>query len=415
MQIKFNKFSSKYFIILNQSIVSLGNFLLSVVLIKFLGLKFFGTFSLIWISILFINSLQLSLIISPLMTSLPKQLKAYKNHYLGGVFIQQIFFLITIFLILTIFLNINILSQKIFFMKYFSFNVFIFIFVSQLSQLLRRFFLVQKKIFRASILDFLNYFIFYFLLFSSLFIIEIELTIDKVFLFFNISLVFGLLVNIFVFFDLRFSKKYFFSSLYENWKISKWITYATIFQWYSSNVWILSVGSLLGPFYVGVIRACQSVINIANLFFQALENYLPSKISEIYMLNKKKNLKNFYNKITKKGIVLTFILSLFIALFSKQILTIIYDDTLTEYYWFLSILSFILPIIYLQFPLNYLFRTLAKTKPIFIAFLFSGLFSLFANNYLILSFNLFGFLLGIFSVQVIILIILYTYIKKISF
>ena len=133
------------------------------------------------------------------------------------------------------------------------------------------------------------------------------------------------------------------------------------------------------------------------------------------MLNKKKNLKNFYNKITKKGIVLTFILSLFIALFSKQILTIIYDDTLTEYYWFLSILSFILPIIYLQFPLNYLFRTLAKTKPIFIAFLFSGLFSLFANNYLILSFNLFGFLLGIFSVQVIILIILYTYIKKISF
>ena len=97
MQIKFNKFSSKYFIILNQSIVSLGNFLLSVVLIKFLGLKFFGTFSLIWISILFINSLQLSLIISPLMTNLPKQLKAYKNHYLGGVFIQQIFFLITIF------------------------------------------------------------------------------------------------------------------------------------------------------------------------------------------------------------------------------------------------------------------------------------------------------------------------------
>ena len=35
------------------------------------------------------------------------------------------------------------------------------------------------------------------------------------------------------------------------------------------------------------------------------------------MLNKKKNLKNFYNKITKKGIVLTFILSLFIALFLK--------------------------------------------------------------------------------------------------
>ena len=237
--------------------------------------------------------------------------------------------------------------------------------------MLRRFFLVEKLYPKAIFLDFSNYFIFYFLLLVGYFFFNLKISINNIFIILNISFFIGILSNINYFFKLKFSKKIFSSSIIENWSISKWMTFASIFQWYSSNIWIITIGSIFGPYYVGVIRGCQSIINVANIIFQALENYYPSKISEIYIKEKNINLKIILKTMNKYGIILTLILSFIIILLSKFILTILYNEDLGEYFWFLSILSLILPLIYLQFPINYLFRTFANTKPIFISFLMS--------------------------------------------
>ena len=105
MNINKKIYSSEYLILFDQLIVSFSNFILSVILIKLAGLVFFGKFTLLWILILFLNSLQLSLIISPLMSNYSKQNKVSKNHYLGGVFIQQI--TLSLIIILTLFLILN--------------------------------------------------------------------------------------------------------------------------------------------------------------------------------------------------------------------------------------------------------------------------------------------------------------------
>ena len=101
-----------------------------------------------------------------------------------------------------------------------------------MNQLLRRFFLVEKLYAKAIFLDFSNYFIFYILLLAGYFFLNLKISINNIFIILNISFFIGILSNINYFFKLKFSKKILRSSTLENWSISKWMTFASIFQWY---------------------------------------------------------------------------------------------------------------------------------------------------------------------------------------
>ena len=48
---------SHYFIFIDQIVVSAGNFLLSIIILRFLGLEAFGIFSFYWLFLLLINGL----------------------------------------------------------------------------------------------------------------------------------------------------------------------------------------------------------------------------------------------------------------------------------------------------------------------------------------------------------------------
>ena len=56
-------------IFIDQAIVSGSNFLISILVLRFIGIENFGIFSFIWLLLLFINSVQLAYIISPLLTN----------------------------------------------------------------------------------------------------------------------------------------------------------------------------------------------------------------------------------------------------------------------------------------------------------------------------------------------------------
>ena len=79
------------FVFADQVIVSMGNFLLTILIVKFLGIKTFGLFSYFWIFLLLINSIQLSYIISPMLTNAPKQRDSIVSHFYGGVFTNNYF------------------------------------------------------------------------------------------------------------------------------------------------------------------------------------------------------------------------------------------------------------------------------------------------------------------------------------
>lgn len=91
--------SNKYLIFLDQIIVSGSNFLISIIILRFLGTENFGIFSFCFLFLNLILGLQISYIISPMLTNASKQNNSEINLFYGSVFIQQILFtfLISIF------------------------------------------------------------------------------------------------------------------------------------------------------------------------------------------------------------------------------------------------------------------------------------------------------------------------------
>ena len=84
--------SNLIFVFTDQAIVSMGNFVLTILILKFLGIKTFGLFSYFWLFLLLTNSIQLSYIISPMLTNAPKQIDSKVNLFYGGILYQQLLF-----------------------------------------------------------------------------------------------------------------------------------------------------------------------------------------------------------------------------------------------------------------------------------------------------------------------------------
>ena len=78
--------------IVDQTMVSAANFLMGIMLARFLGIEEFGRFTLVWLVAEFLHSIQHSLIVSPLMSIGPKQSDDNVAGYLGAVLAQQISF-----------------------------------------------------------------------------------------------------------------------------------------------------------------------------------------------------------------------------------------------------------------------------------------------------------------------------------
>ena len=160
----FTKQSVYYFTLVDQVIVSLCNFLVSIIIIRLLGVEIFGQFSFLWLFLLLVNSTQLSYIISPMLTNAPKQSRSNINFYYGGVFCQQLIFTSIIFFIVYFVLK--------FFGSYISFYQIEKYFISfpfaivamQLHQFFRRLLFSKKLYFRAVLCDGITYAFLIFLL-----------------------------------------------------------------------------------------------------------------------------------------------------------------------------------------------------------------------------------------------------------
>ena len=399
-------------ILFDQIIVSGSNFLLSIFILRFLGAEVFGIFTFLWLFILFFNSIQMSLIISPMMTNFAKYDQNQKNNFISGIFLQQIFFCLFTGILLNLFFNFYGDYISKFNISKFSFSIIILFIFTQFQQFFRRLSFLNKDYKRAIISDLISYSILFILIIY--FQITELLNLDLLIFLLGISFFFGNIIYIFNIFKFKVNFFYFLSSFRNNWKISKWLFLTSLLQWFSGNFWIINTGLILGPYTLGVLRACQTIINITNLAFQSFENLFPSKFSEIYINKGNKEFKEYFIKFIKKGLAYIVLTMIFIIFFSKKILIIFFGFEISQYSEILIYLSFILPITFLIFPISYSLRTVEKTKYIFVGYLLSSLFTISFSNIIISKFEMHGTVLGLFlSSMIVLLITLYSYKKNI--
>jgi len=403
-------------IILDQIIVSGSNFLISILILRFLGIEDFGIFSFCWLFLILINGTQISFIISPMFTNAPKQNTSTIDLFYGGVFFQQLIFTLIIYLLffflLKFFGNYNLDYE---FQRYY-FQFSLTIVVTQLYQFIRRLLFSKKLYLKAIISDFTCYLSLIILLFYFDFLNL--LTLEKVWWIFFYCFLLVLIINFKVILTLKFNFLNIYYTVKENWIIGKWLLLTSVTQWFSGNLWLVNAGIILGPFNFGIIRACQSLLNISNIFFQSIENFIPAATSEKFKIGGIKAMDVYLKNFTIKYFKIIFLVVIIIILFSKNLLNFFYGNETSNYYQILVYLSILLPIHFLQYPLNYKFRTIGNTKPIFITFLFTAIIALIFSSVIIKYFTMQGLIFGLYINQIIIIYLLnssYNRLKKIYY
>tara|TARA_B110000093_G_C12848319_1_gene358209 strand:- start:192 stop:956 length:765 start_codon:yes stop_codon:yes gene_type:complete len=239
-----------------------------------------------------------------------------------------------------------------------------------------------------------------------------ELTLETVVWSFVFAFTLGTIIILPIIFSLNYKLKNTYETIRENWVIGKWMLLTSLLQWFSGNLWVVNAGLILGPYMLGVIRACQTLLNISNIIFQSIENIIPRKTSKKFNLGGVKEMKLYLKKFTQKGFIIIALITLLIIINAKFLLNIIYGVEIANYHQILIFISIIIPINFLQYAPTYGLRTLGKTKPIFIAFLFSSIFSLLSSKLIITYFDIEGFIFGLYATQIIIVCILYISFSK---
>ena len=412
----FKKFfiKDKSLIIFDQAIVSGSNFILGILIARFLGITEFGVFTLIWMVIMFINSIQLSFIINPMMTFSHKQNKYKRKYFFSSLFILQIAFsLLSVLLTMIGLIIINYFYPELN-LRGFSIYFIIVLFFTQIQDFIRRFFFVENKIEKALFSDFITYILR--LIFLLILFYFYKPSLEIVFLSIILSLLISIIYSIFSYNFLQYfnlkKKNYLIKVFIENWNFSKWLVASSVFLWTSGNYFIIVAGVILGPFSVGVIKAMQNIVGISHILFQAFENFVPIDASKIFLKNKLKGLNQYLLKFTLfGGIGLIFLFSL-IYIFSENLILLLYGDKYIQYVNILNLYLIVYILNFLAIPLTIGLRTIEYTKPVFLSYIITTILSFMLANKFVDNFNLNGILYGIIIVQMTRVLILFLSYKK---
>ncbi len=400
--------NKKTLVFLDQIIVSGSNFLLGILLARNLGIEGYGQFALLWLIVLFFSSLQLSFIVSPMLTHGSKKSSFIIDRYLSNMVSLQLIFSLLLIICLYVFFEIavffndkwNIGDLKL----YIILTTLFFLF----QDFIRRYFIIKVKYFKLLIIDTIAYLgqivaIFY-LIYTN------NLNLKMVFL--VLSLSFGLSFVI-GFFNIKKTKT---KSLHrkllfiKNWQFSKWLVYSAILQWGSGNFFILVAGAILGSTAVAVIKVMQNTMGVFHVLFIALENILPINFSKIYKKDGYHNMIKYFKLQIKYGIIIFSIFTSFIYIFKSDIINLFYGIEYVEYSYLLVGFFLVYMCIYITLLQKYVLRTLELTKVIFISYVITTLFAFLSSYTLITYFKINGVLIGILFMQIITSMIFYRYI-----
>lgn len=393
--------------LLDQALVSGTNFLLGIVLVRLLGLEEYGIFVLLWMVVQFFASIQMALIASPMMIIAPKKSGNEKESYLSTTIYIQIIF-IFILTISAAFLTFTPDSMRPDWLN----NQFLFPLISiliffQFQDFSRRYFFVTLLPEKAFYIDVIAYglqvpTIFIVLTYFPSF--ENAIFVIATAMFLSTLLSFRWLCTS------PISFRQIIISIKHHWRSSKWLLGSAITQWLSGNYFLIISAILMGPVLVGSIKAAQNIFGIINIFFQALDNFMPSEASRRLTQNNLKSMMSYLYIVAIFSAIIVILFSVLVYWFRESITIYIYgsanENTLNAMFWLIPIFL----LMALIKPLQVSLRGLEKTFPIFFAQLVSACISIISAELLIEKYQVNGVMLGMLFVQVSVFLILLFYV-----
>lgn len=372
----------------DQSIVSGASFLTNIIAARLLGIDDFGFFALIWLIVLFCQSLQTAIISTPLIVigSSPKD--QLPERYYESMAAIQILFAITASLTVFTAIIVAHIGTESFYLALITATL---VFSSQILDFLRKYYYTVQNYKSPLFQDFIRYAL------QLIFIYWIYIALprssnDLIIVLFLCAA--APLITAIPFIrhlpNPALSRGHLVSTFKRNYHFSKWQLGSAILQWLTGNFIVIASATSLGVSAAGALRAGQAVLGLTNVFFQAAENIVPQRAARAWRDLGAHGLFNFTAKLTAAAIGLTAALCLALSLGSEFIITGLFGQDYAGYGFVIVGYSVIYLIMAALVPMRYASMAMENTRLIFIAYAAGAITALSTGQYFVANFGIVG-------------------------
>ncbi len=387
---------SKWMVFADQGLVSGVNFLMTLLLARFLGLENFGLFALGWMLVLFFSSVQMAFIISPLYTLFPKHKN--KKQYLASVHTIQLIYSSISGIFAFGVVKVAMFLQPDWMVPGISFSLPLVVMFFGWQDFYRRLNIALELPKQTLKSDLISYGLQPLLLLGLVYLNQLSIHrmfVGLMFLFVG-AIIWGIKKH-----ELNFNYRTLTTILFENWQFSKYLVGTSLLQWVSGNFFILAAGSILSPVAIGVIRIAQNVVGILNVLFAALENIVPLKGAQLLSQSGVNTAIHYFKMILIYGGGVTAAILATIALGREYIIEWFYGIQYLEYSNIFLGFTFIYVLVFVNTILGFVIRTFEMNRIFLISYITTSVFSVFAAKPIINQFGVYGVVLGIVGTQII--------------
>lgn len=401
--------ASKLVVLSDQALVSGVNFLVTLLLARFLGLADFGLFAFGWMVVLFFSSVQLAFIISPLFTLFPKHIAPAQ--YLKSAHTLQLLFTAITFVLATGVVRVVMVVKPEWYVSGTEWSLPLLAALFGLQDFYRRANIAQKQTVQTLISDVLAYGIQPLAVLGLYYFEVLNIHHSYVVLatLFGLSSWYNARRN-----PLEWKKSAILSVAKENWNFSKYLVGTALLQWVSGNFFIIAAGTLLAPLAIGVIRIAQNVVGILNVLFSALENIVPLKAAQLLSNSGPKPTLHYFKTTLIYGGALTIAVLIGIAIGRNVIIDAFYGAQYLEYSNVFLGFTLLYVFVFLNTILGFVIRTFEMNRIFLISYMCTSVFSVLAAKPIISQWGVNGVIIGLLGTQLL-NIAVYTYSLKSKF
>lgn len=405
--IRFKKLLFNWLLI-DQIIVSLFNFLIIIFLSRFLNINDFGNYSGMFIVFLLLTSIQQAIFISPIFTlevdinennSFHRINEIRTVHVLFTIFLCFVFFIISNKVMDLISIKINNLEFT--FMLFFYLN----------NDFNRRVLIKLSKLKSVIFYDFVIYPLF----FLSILLLKFSnnLSVDNIILSYcSISLTIsvfliwsiGLPLKI-TYLDFKILKKY--------WSFSKWILYSSLSQFITGNLFTVVASNHLGVTVYGIVRVFQSFSGVFNVFLQYIDTQSSLDLPNIF------NNSGVYSCLKYCYKILLFSVMILLSVYSvafvfgfDRIINLVFGEKYVSYSYILNFVFILVILNLINILIRQLFRVFNSTSKILITNLITSVLTIVTIDHIIKLFGINGVYLGTISSQISVILLSLWFLNK---
>ncbi|MBK8189613.1 MAG: oligosaccharide flippase family protein [Vampirovibrionales bacterium] len=357
--------------LLDQGLVSGVNFLTGIVLARCLGLEAFGRFSAVWLAISLAATLQMAMILAPMMSIGPQQNADDEPAYYGAALLQQLIAALIGFILLG--LGAEALGRYApqWGLTGLGLPIALTLVTCQLQEFLRRYFFTLRRYQAAFINDVLSYGSQAALLGAWIFApqafggpsLEAALWI--------IAATSGLAaaVGLASLTPMKIEEEFFWPAFRRNWRSARWLSGSAVLQWMSGSTLILAAGWWLGPAAVGALKAAQNIVGVAHILFNAFSNFIPVRLASLLRHRGAAAMSISLRRTTLLGAVGTLALLAPAIVAPNALMTLFYGADFGQYAGVVIGFALTYGLAFFAQQLTFALRAMEEARPIFLGYL----------------------------------------------